>query len=144
MSIASAFGTGLNILTQLAGARNALQGGGSILAAGMQMPSIRVPQQIVNTVLPALPGSGYSTGGGFGTTASGQHWQTGMALQRPPVGYHYARDGSGRIVRNRRMNPLNASAARRAIRRIKGARKMLRSIENSLPKRAASKSTRKR
>lgn len=51
-----------------------------------------------------------------------------------PAGFHLAKDGSGRCVRNRRMNPLNPRAARRAIRRIKGAMKMLRQIERQLPK----------
>lgn len=51
-----------------------------------------------------------------------------------PAGFHPAKDGSGRCVRNRRMNVMNPRAARRAIRRIKGARKMLQSIERQLPK----------
>lgn len=51
-----------------------------------------------------------------------------------PVGFHPAKDGSGRCVRNRRMNVLNHKAAMRAIRRIKGARKMLMKIERQLPK----------
>lgn len=51
-----------------------------------------------------------------------------------PGGYHLAKDRSGRCVRNRRMNPLNPRAARRAIRRIKGAMKMLKQIERQLPK----------
>lgn len=51
-----------------------------------------------------------------------------------PQGFHPAKDGSGRCVRNRRMNVMNPRAARRAIRRIKGARKMLQSIERQLPK----------
>lgn len=37
-----------------------------------------------------------------------------------PRGYHLAKDGSGRCVRNRRMNPTNPSALRRAIRREEG------------------------
>jgi hypothetical protein len=41
---------------------------------------------------------------------------------------------TGKIIKPRRMNPLNGHAARRAIRRIKGARKMLQAIERSLPK----------
>lgn len=53
-----------------------------------------------------------------------------------PRGYHLAKDGSGRVVRNRRMNYGNARAARRAIRRIKGARKLLQDIEKQMPRRA--------
>lgn len=52
-----------------------------------------------------------------------------------PTGYHMAKDGSGRCVRNRRMNVCNISAARRAIRRLKGARKALQRIERAMPKR---------
>lgn len=37
-----------------------------------------------------------------------------------PSGYHLAKDGSGRMVRNRRMNPANPKALRRAIRRTDG------------------------
>ena len=51
-----------------------------------------------------------------------------------PAGFHLAKDGSGRCVRNRRMNVMNPRAAKRAIRRIKGARKMLQQIERQLPK----------
>lgn len=37
-----------------------------------------------------------------------------------PTGYHFAKDGSGRLVRNRRMNIANPKALRRAIRRTDG------------------------
>lgn len=37
-----------------------------------------------------------------------------------PTGYHLAKDGSGRCVRNRRMNPANPKALRRAMRRTDG------------------------
>lgn len=42
------------------------------------------------------------------------------------------------VKRGRRINPGNAKAARRAIRRIKSVRGMLKSIERQLPKRACS------
>ena len=41
-----------------------------------------------------------------------------------PTGYHYAKDGSGRLVRNRRMNIANPRALRRAMRRVQGFEKM--------------------
>ncbi len=41
-----------------------------------------------------------------------------------PSGYHYAKDGSGRIVRNRRMNIANPRALRRAMRRVQGFEKL--------------------
>ena len=37
-----------------------------------------------------------------------------------PSGYHFAKDGSGRLVRNRRMNIANPKALRRAMRRTDG------------------------
>lgn len=37
-----------------------------------------------------------------------------------PKGFHQAKDGSGRCVRNRRMNSLNPRALRRCLRRIEG------------------------
>lgn len=51
-----------------------------------------------------------------------------------PTGWHMDKRTRSRCVRNRRMNPLNGRAASRAIRRIKGARKMLQKIERSLPR----------
>jgi len=50
---------------------------------------------------------------------------------------------TGKIIKPRQMNPLNGRAARRAIRRIRGARKMLQAIERSLPK-ARTRQTRAR
>jgi len=41
-----------------------------------------------------------------------------------PSGYHYAKDGSGRMVRNRRMNVANPKALRRAMRRASGFEKL--------------------
>lgn len=41
-----------------------------------------------------------------------------------PPGYHFAKDGSGRCVRNRRMNVCNPRALRRSIRRLQGFEKL--------------------
>ena len=41
-----------------------------------------------------------------------------------PVGYHLAKDGSGRCVRNRRMNVANPRALRRSMRRVQGFEKL--------------------
>jgi len=41
-----------------------------------------------------------------------------------PSGYHFAKDGSMRIVRNRRMNIANPRALRRAMRRVQGFEKL--------------------
>lgn len=48
----------------------------------------------------------------------------GAGVAAPPRGYHYAKDGSGRIVRNRRMNIANPRALRRAMRRVQGFEKL--------------------
>ena len=62
---------------------------------------------------------------------------------RCPVGFHLNKqDGVGGparsyCVRNRRMNVGNARAARRSVRRLKGARKLLQDIEKMMPRRRA-------
>ena len=48
----------------------------------------------------------------------------GMGAAGCPRGYHLAKDGSGRWVRNRRMNIANPRALRRAMRRVQGFEKM--------------------
>jgi len=53
----------------------------------------------------------------FSTTA-------GMDPGGLPRGYHWAKDGSGRAVRNRRMNVANPRALRKAMRRVQGFEKL--------------------
>lgn len=53
---------------------------------------------------------------------------------KPPAGYHLSKRPPYKFVKNRRMNPANPKAARRAIRRIKATRKLLQDIERQLPK----------
>jgi hypothetical protein len=87
-----------------------------------------------------------STGGYFGGMGATGSWLTPTSTTaRPAAG---ARNPAGGYDANgwplkanghpykryRSMNPLNGRAARRAIRRIKGARKMLQQIERQLPK----------
>jgi len=43
-----------------------------------------------------------------------------------PSGWHYAKDGSGKLVRNRRMNVANPRALRRSMRRVQGFEKLAR------------------
>jgi len=62
-------------------------------------------------------GAGVIPGGGRGGTMV-------------PSGYHFAKDGSGRIVRNRRMNVANPRALRRAMRRATGFEKLARRTIN--------------
>lgn len=118
----------------------------------MRKPSIlNYPTMIGNSILPALP----SIGGTIARTAvksvpsliGGAAIGAGAAAVTAftdAKGKGYAIDDRGRCRRlnacgemvpvPRRINPLNGKAARRAIRRIKGARKMLQSIERQLPK----------
>ena len=48
----------------------------------------------------------------------------GRGGQMIPSGYHFAKDGSGRLVRNRRMNVANPRALRRSMRRVQGFEKL--------------------
>jgi len=87
--------------------------GGSTIGLGPQqfLPA-RVPGQgrlppFTATGPGVLPGGGIQ---GFGA----------------PRGYHLAKDGSGKLVRNRRMNIANPRALRRAMRRVQGFEKLAR------------------
>ena len=84
--------------------------GGVSIAGGFQ-PGTRVMQPGVGRLPPfTATGPGVLPGGGRG--------------QIMPSGYHYAKDGSGRIVRNRRMNVANPRALRRSMRRVQGFEKL--------------------
>ena len=56
--------------------------------------------------------------------APGGVGQAGRGGAMMPSGYHYAKDGSGRLVRNRRMNVANPRALRRSMRRVQGFEKL--------------------
>ena len=80
-----------------------------------------------------------ATGLGIGALI-GQEFLGGPdEMGRCPVGSHLNKqDGVGGprgtyCVRNRRMNVGNARAARRSVRRLKGARKLLKDIEKMMP-----------
>ncbi len=69
--------------------------------------------------------------GGFGATGPAMYGTGGSAFGPPgvpagqlPRGYHWAKDGSGRAVRNRRMNVANPRALRKAMRRVQGFEKL--------------------
>jgi len=51
-----------------------------------------------------------------------------------PSGFHLSKDGSGRCVRNRRMNVQNSRAFMRAYRRVKGAKKFARKVDKLFPR----------
>ena len=72
----------------------------------------------------AIPGQGRLppyTATGPGVLPGG-----GRGGQMIPSGYHFAKDGSGRLVRNRRMNVANPRALRKAMRRVQGFEKLAR------------------
>jgi len=82
-----------------------------------------VPGQVVGQV--SFPGG---TSIGLGLQAPQQAvlgpYDPSRGTGMVPSGYHYAKDGSGRLVRNRRMNVANPKALRRAMRRASGFEKL--------------------
>ena len=112
------------------------------LSQGIQAklaPQQKIIGPIAATIPRVLPAIGRvltgraATGVAIGATAAS--FLGGGAAGACPSGFHLAKDGSGRCVRNRRMNFGNARAARRSVRRLKGARKLLRDIEKMMPTR---------
>ncbi len=110
--------------------------GGRKPAPPMQFPMVaqtgaRPGIPIVGQV--TMPGGASFTGGvmvpGRGPLppfAPGGVGQAGRGGSLMPSGYHYAKDGSGRLVRNRRMNVANPRALRRSMRRVQGFEKLAR------------------
>jgi len=117
---------------------------GSRIAGGTSQASIVAPVAAAGrVVLPAIGrvirsrsagaaavgtavGGLLAGGGGDGACASGYHPNKQDGVGGPARTY---------CVRNRRMNFGNARAARRSVRRLKGARKLLRDIEKMMPTR---------
>jgi len=99
-----------------------------VVAAGGRIAG-RVARQVGRAI--GLFGAGATIGGFFARNDDGSC----------PVGTHpIKQDGvngpkGSYCVRNRRMNVGNARAARRSVRRLKGARKLLRDIEKMMPTR---------
>ena len=84
--------------------------GGASFSGGVQLPTrYKYPRAIQGQ--PAAAAAGFPGGGPMGAI---------------PSGYHYAKDGSGRLVRNRRMNVANPRALRRSMRRVQGFEKLAR------------------
>jgi len=75
-------------------------------------------------------GSLFGGGGDGGVCPSGEHLNKQDGIKGPKGTY---------CVRNRRMNFGNARAARRSVRRLKGARKLLRDIERMMPTKTRTK-----
>jgi len=93
----------------------------AVAAAGRVLPAIG---RVLGSPAAAAGSAGLAIGSLFGGGGGGGVCQ---------AGFHLAKDGSGRCVRNRRMNFGNARAARRSVRRLKGARKLLKDIEKMMP-----------
>jgi len=94
-------------------------GGAVTMPGGVRVSGAWTPGQIV-------PGQGRlppftATGPGV-LPMGGRGGEAGCA----PSGWHFAKDGSGRLVRNRRMNVANPKALRRSLRRVQGFEKLVR------------------
>lgn len=126
--------------------------GGYIGGAGTAPPTGRAPPIMVPPTAPpqfptgigtsvgpwggiAFPGGTQIVGGlvpgqgrlpPFTATGAGVLPGGGRGSGMVPSGYHFAKDGSGRLVRNRRMNIANPRALRRAMRRVQGFEKLAR------------------
>jgi len=101
-----------------------LVGAGAKGAQPKLAPPIRaIPGQVVGQV--SFPG-GTSIGLGLQAPSAAPlgPYDPSRGTGMVPTGYHYAKDGSGRIVRNRRMNVANPRALRRAMRRAQGFEKL--------------------
>jgi len=92
------------------------------------------PMQLQQGSFPGVGARGPASPGWWGQAAGPQPFSatpgvprlppSAMPQQTCPSGYHYAKDGSGRLVRNRRMNVANPRALRRSMRRVQGFEKL--------------------
>lgn len=94
-------------------------GGGAIAAAGAITGGAAVGQMLRNGGLPQL-GAAHRVPMSINPRAILPGGAPFIGASEIPRGFHLAKDGSGRIVRNRRMNITNPVALRRAIRRQDG------------------------
>ena len=143
--------------------RPPLPGGGFVQPAAVRRAAVRpiiqlppvgtpVTSMSIFSSLPAIISGGARVARGAGRVITGRTAAAASAgvlvgqllpdgsTGACPSGFHLAKDGSGRCVRNRRMNFGNARAARRSVRRLKGARKLLQDIEKMMPRRPAARS----
>jgi len=111
------------------------------LVASKPAPPMQFPTTVGRGGFPivgqvTMPGGAQFTGGVIVPTGGrgGKFGGRGTRITRAPVGmpegvpsgYHFAKDGSGRLVRNRRMNVANPRALRRSMRRVQGFEKLAR------------------
>lgn len=124
-----------------------LRAGGSVLdprKAARQVRTFRTPGFVAQQQQPGF--RGISVGGERGvrigtTTPAPQPDASGKLCC--PSGYHLAKDGSGRCVKNRRMDPLNPKALRRANRRQKAFLRQVDKTLASMPTKASVKRRRR-
>jgi len=124
----------IGTIARVAGVGAIALGGAKILTPPIQAPA-------TNKIRPFGYPSFPAVGAGGAPSMLGQPWAgpaTTQAARRTlefaqppmaggcPTGYHYAKDGSGRLVRNRRMNVANPRALRRSMRRVQGFEKLAR------------------
>ena len=112
----------------------AVGGGPKPQAPRMQFPVVPSGTQFVGQV--SMPGGASLSGGvmvpgkgrlpPYTATGPGVLPAGGRGGSLVPSGYHFAKDGSGRLVRNRRMNVANPRALRRSMRRVQGFEKLAR------------------
>lgn len=123
-------------------------------------PAAVAPSTVAAAPIVAAKTMPFSTGGGFPSLpgVGGLVGSFGRPVRRAetvaslrsaglvgptgiPRGYHLAKDGSGRMVRNRRMNSLNPRALNRALRRVEGFTKAVKRADKAMrrcaPRRAA-------
>lgn len=113
---------------------SAIAGGGGAATPGvMPQPTVKDvrfgPFRHTTTTPPSFPGMGSrgpSMSQFYSPGMTAYHKNAALAASGLPRGYHYAKDGSGRVVRNRRMNVANPRALRRAMRRVQGFEKLAR------------------
>jgi len=112
--------------------------GGAVGGGGKPTPTLQIPGTVGGAI--SFPGgTGIQLGYQPTTAVTRYKYPRAIAGQQPrpmpgvapgammgacPTGYHYAKDGSGRMVRNRRMNVANPRALRRSMRRVQGFEKL--------------------
>lgn len=121
--------------------------GGPVGAIQAVLPQ-PTPRQVMRGAQQAGPGTVFVPPGARGTGIIPVPGITG-AVQRTlpggasgymgiPRGYHLAKDGSGRVVRNRRTNYANPRALNRAVRRVEGFGRLVSRSKKSVRKAARS------
>ena len=97
---------------------------GAIIAGGAGAIATRQPAGPPAAPPPGSIGGAVSFPGGTTVSVAGVARLPGGVAGACPSGYHMAKDGSGRWVRNRRMNVANPRALRKAMRRVQGFEKL--------------------